>query len=102
MARVLDGAGVKRASVSSRPVQRCISDMLVRQTFFEGAIVNYQIVIPSFGTVQGLWLSNSGVARTGKVLWCILKLSDASKRHYDPWSRRGVCVPPERLVKLIC
>ena len=27
--------------------------MLIRQTFFEGAIINYQIVIPSFGTVQG-------------------------------------------------
>ena len=51
---LLDGAGVKRASVSGRGLFRDVSsDMLVRQTFFEGAIVNYQIVIPSFGTVQG-------------------------------------------------
>jgi TP901-1 family phage major tail protein len=51
---LLDGAGVKRASVSGRGLFRdASSDMLVRQTFFEGAIVNYQIVIPSFGTVQG-------------------------------------------------
>ncbi len=51
---LLDGAGVKRASVSGRGLFRdASSDMLVRQTFFEGAIINYQIVIPSFGTVQG-------------------------------------------------
>ena len=25
----------------------------MRQTFFEGGIASYQIVIPSFGTVQG-------------------------------------------------
>jgi len=51
---LLDGAGVKRASVSGRGLFRdASSDMLIRQTFFEGAIINYQIVIPSFGTVQG-------------------------------------------------
>jgi TP901-1 family phage major tail protein len=26
---------------------------LARQTFFDGAVKNYQIVIPDFGTVQG-------------------------------------------------
>lgn len=51
---LLDGAGVKRASVSGRGLFRdASSDVLIRQTFFEGAIINYQIVIPSFGTVQG-------------------------------------------------
>jgi TP901-1 family phage major tail protein len=29
------------------------SDALMRQAFFDGTIVNYQIVIPIFGTVQG-------------------------------------------------
>ena len=51
---LLDGAGVKRASVSGRGLFRdASSDVLIRQTFFEGAIINYQIVIPSFGTIQG-------------------------------------------------
>lgn len=51
---LLDGAGVKRASVSGRGLFKdAVSDALMRQTFFDGAIVNYQIVIPAFGTVQG-------------------------------------------------
>lgn len=51
---LLDGAGVKRASVSGRGLFKdAASDALMRQTFFDGAIVNYQIVIPAFGTVQG-------------------------------------------------
>jgi TP901-1 family phage major tail protein len=51
---LLDGAGVKRASVSGRGLFKDAStDALMRQTFFDGTIVNYQIVIPGFGTVQG-------------------------------------------------
>jgi TP901-1 family phage major tail protein len=51
---LLDGAGVKRASVSGRGLFKdAASDALMRQTFFDGTIVAYQIVIPSFGTVQG-------------------------------------------------
>ena len=51
---LLDGAGVKRASVSGRGLfQDAASDALMRQTFFDGAIAVYQIVIPDFGTVQG-------------------------------------------------
>ncbi|HVV63286.1 MAG TPA: phage major tail protein, TP901-1 family [Pseudolabrys sp.] len=51
---LLDGAGVKRASVSGRGLFKDeSSDALMRQTFFDGTIANYQIVIPSFGTVQG-------------------------------------------------
>jgi len=51
---LLDGAGAKRASVSGRGLFKdAASDALVRQTFFDGAIVAYQIVIPAFGTVQG-------------------------------------------------
>src|SRR5688572_19655586 len=42
---LLDGAGVKDAA----------TDALMRQTFFDGAVKNYQIVIPDFGTVQGAY-----------------------------------------------
>ncbi|MBI1204006.1 MAG: phage major tail protein, TP901-1 family [Rhodopseudomonas sp.] len=53
---LLDGAGVKRASVTGRGLFKdAATDALMRQTFFDGAIVNYQIVIPDFGTVQGLY-----------------------------------------------
>jgi TP901-1 family phage major tail protein len=51
---LLDGAGVKRASVSGRGLFKdASSDALMRQTFFDGSVVDYQIVIPAFGTVQG-------------------------------------------------
>ena len=51
---LLDGAGVKRASVTGRGLFKdATSDALMRQTFFDGTIVAYQIVIPGFGTVQG-------------------------------------------------
>ena len=51
---LLDGAGVKRASVTGRGLFKdASSDALMRQTFFDGTIVVYQIVIPDFGTVQG-------------------------------------------------
>ena len=51
---LLDGAGVKRASVSGRGLFKDAStDELMRQTFFDGAVKTYQIVIPDFGTVEG-------------------------------------------------
>jgi len=51
---LLDGAGVKRASVSGRGLFKdAATDALMRQTFFSGAIIAYQIVIPAFGAVQG-------------------------------------------------
>lgn len=51
---LLDGAGVKRASVSGRGLFKdAATDELMRQTFFDGTVVNYQIVIPAFGTVEG-------------------------------------------------
>ena len=51
---LLDGAGVKRASVTGQGLFKdASSDALMRQTFFDGTIVAYQIVIPEFGTVQG-------------------------------------------------
>ena len=51
---LLDGAGVKRASVAGRGLFKdAASDALVRQTFFDGAVKNFQVVIPDFGTVTG-------------------------------------------------
>lgn len=51
---LLDGAGVKRASVSGAGVFKdAASDALVRTSFFSGALVSCQVVIPDFGTVSG-------------------------------------------------
>jgi TP901-1 family phage major tail protein len=51
---LLDGAGVKRAGLSGRGLFKdAASDALVRQTFFDGTVKAYQIVIPDFGTVAG-------------------------------------------------
>ena len=51
---LLDGAGVKRASIAGRGLFKdAATDALMRQTFFDGAVKNFQIVIPDFGTVAG-------------------------------------------------
>ena len=51
---LLDGAGIKRAAVAGRGLFKdAATDALIRQTFFDGAVVNYQIVIPDFGTIEG-------------------------------------------------
>jgi TP901-1 family phage major tail protein len=51
---LLGGAGVRRASISGRGLfTDAATDASMRQTFFDGSVLNYQIVIPSFGTVQG-------------------------------------------------
>jgi TP901-1 family phage major tail protein len=51
---LLDGAGIKRAAVSGRGLFKdAASDALMRTTFFDGAVKNFQIVIPDFGTVTG-------------------------------------------------
>lgn len=51
---LLEGAGVRSASVSGRGIFRdSTSDANVRQVFFDAAIKNWQIVIPDFGTVAG-------------------------------------------------
>ncbi len=51
---LLEGAGVKRASVSGRGLFKdAATDALMRQTFFDGAVKTYQIVIPDFGNVEG-------------------------------------------------
>ena len=51
---LLEGAGVKRASISGRGLFKdAASDALVRQVFFNGAIASCQVVVPDFGTVEG-------------------------------------------------
>jgi TP901-1 family phage major tail protein len=51
---LLDGAGIKRASIAGRGLFKdASSDALMRQTFFDGAVKDFQVVIPSFGTVAG-------------------------------------------------
>ncbi len=53
---LLDGAGIKRAGLSGRGLFKdAATDALMRQTFFDGAVKNCQVVIPDFGTVQGLF-----------------------------------------------
>jgi TP901-1 family phage major tail protein len=51
---LLEGAGVKRAAIAGRGLFKDeATDALMRQTFFDGAVKSFQIVIPDFGTVTG-------------------------------------------------
>jgi len=51
---LLDGAGIKRAAVAGRGLFKdASSDALMRQTFFDGTIRNWQVIIPDFGRIQG-------------------------------------------------
>lgn len=51
---LLEGAGIKSASLSGSGVFKDVaSDETARAAFFAGAIKNYQVVIPSFGTIEG-------------------------------------------------
>src|SRR4051812_14664352 len=51
---LLEGAGVKRASIAGRGLFKdAATDALMRQVFFDGTLKSYQIVIPDFGTVEG-------------------------------------------------
>ncbi len=53
---LLGGAGVQRASLSGAGIFKDqSSDALVRSTFFNGSILNWQVVIPDFGTLTGLF-----------------------------------------------
>jgi TP901-1 family phage major tail protein len=51
---LLEGAGIKRASIAGRGLFKdAATDELMRAAFFDGAVKDYQIVIPDFGTVEG-------------------------------------------------
>jgi TP901-1 family phage major tail protein len=51
---LLSGAGLKSATIKGQGIfKNAASDSTIRSYFFNGTIVNWQIVIPSFGTVTG-------------------------------------------------
>lgn len=53
---LLDGAGIRRASISGSGIFKDgDSDALVRQVFFDGAIRQWQVILPDFGTITGLF-----------------------------------------------
>lgn len=57
---LLEGAGVKRASISGRGLFKdAASDALVRQMFFDGDITPCQVVVPAFGTIEGAFQISS-------------------------------------------
>lgn len=53
---LLEGAGARSARLTGSGIFKdAASDALVRQYVFDGTIRNWQIVIPDFGTVAGLF-----------------------------------------------
>ena len=51
---LLAGAGLKSAQIKGQGIfKNAASDTTIRSAFFNGTIVNWQIVIPAFGTVTG-------------------------------------------------
>ena len=53
---LLAGAGVKRASIAGAGIFKDeTSDIIARQIFFDGIIRAWQVVVPAFGTITGLF-----------------------------------------------
>lgn len=51
---LLAGVGVRRAGITGAGVFRDeASDARMRQAFFDGDILDYQIVVPDFGRIEG-------------------------------------------------
>jgi TP901-1 family phage major tail protein len=51
---LLAGAGVRRAAISGRGLFKdSASDALVRQGFFDGAVIACQLIVPDFGRIEG-------------------------------------------------
>lgn len=51
---LLAGSGVQRAAISGAGIFKdAASDASVRTRFFSGAIVEWQMIVPDFGTVEG-------------------------------------------------
>ena len=51
---LLAGAGLLRASIAGTGIFKdAASDVLIRQNFFNGLIGNWQMVVPTFGTISG-------------------------------------------------
>lgn len=54
--QLLSGAGVRRASLSGSGLFKdAESDARVRSLFFDDDIINWQIIIPDFGQIEGLF-----------------------------------------------
>ena len=72
---LLGGVGVRRASLAGNGIFKDqASDALVRQVFFDGAIRNWQIVIPDFGVIAGPFQISSNDC------WSRLPIGGASKQ----------------------
>lgn len=57
---LLAGAGVKSASISGSGVFRdANTDERARQIFFDGEVPEFQVIIPDFGVVEGLFQISS-------------------------------------------
>jgi TP901-1 family phage major tail protein len=53
---LLEGAGVKRAGVSGSGIFKdAATDATIRQVFFDGTIRAWQVIVPDFGTIEGLF-----------------------------------------------
>lgn len=53
---LLAGAGVKSASVTGSGVFRDTStDARAQEIFFNGEVPNFQVIVPNFGVIQGLF-----------------------------------------------
>ncbi|MEM7619810.1 MAG: phage major tail protein, TP901-1 family [Pseudomonadota bacterium] len=53
---LLSGAGVKSARLNGSGIFKdATSDETVRSYFFNGTIRNWQIIVPDFGTIEGLF-----------------------------------------------
>lgn len=51
---LLSGSGVQRASISGAGIFKdAASDARIRSDFFSAAIVQWQLVLPDFGTIEG-------------------------------------------------
>ena len=63
---LLGGSGQRRASLSASGIFKDqTSDEIMRTRFFNGEIADWQLLIPDFGTLTGLWqISSLEYART--------------------------------------
>lgn len=53
---LLDGAGLKTATISGAGIFKDVmADTVVKTLFFDGTISRWQIIIPDFGNVEGLF-----------------------------------------------
>jgi TP901-1 family phage major tail protein len=51
---LLSGAGVRKATITGGGVFKDAAvDLVARQTFFDGVIRDWQVIMPDFGVIQG-------------------------------------------------